>query len=340
MKSIWITSHGGPDVLEVREERDPEPEPGEVRVRVKAAGLNFAEVMAREGLYPDAPSPPCVVGYEAAGVVDAHGEGVSEPPEGTRVLFMTRFGAHADTVCLPAEQAVEMPEDMSFEHGAALPVNYLTAYHMLFRIADLRPGQRVLIHMAAGGVGTAVLQLCRTVDDVTTFGTSSPGKHDYVREQGCTHPIDYRSLDYAEEVRRLTDDEGVDLVLDPLGGGDWRKGYDLLRSMGHLIAFGFANAAKGEKRSLLRVAWQYLQIPRFNPMHLMDDNRTVSGVNMGHLWHRQEVLLEELHDLLDLYEGGRIAPHVDRTFSFAEAADAHRRIHDPKNVGKIVLTPE
>src|SRR4029079_10902429 len=153
MRAIWITKAGGPEVLEVREGSDPEPKKGEVRVRVKASGLNFAEIMARQGLYPDAPPLPCVVGYEASGVVDALGEGVDAPAIGTRVMALSRFGAHADTLCVPASQTVEMPDAMSFEEGAALPVVYVTAYHMLFRVAHLRPGMKVLIHMAAGGVG-------------------------------------------------------------------------------------------------------------------------------------------------------------------------------------------
>src|SRR5262245_5689968 len=144
MRAIWIKKYGGPNVLEVREQADPTPKPGEIRVRVRACGLNFAELMARQGIYPDAPKPPCVVGWEAAGVVDALGEGVTGPAVGTRVMALSRFGAHADTLCVPARQALSIPDAMSFEEAAAIPVNYLTAYHMLFRIAGLRPGESVL----------------------------------------------------------------------------------------------------------------------------------------------------------------------------------------------------
>jgi len=173
MQAIWITKHGGANVLEVREGPDPEPAAGEVRIKVRASGLNFAEVMARQGLYPDAPKTPCVVGYEVAGEVDAIGAGVTDVKVGDRVAAMTRFGGHASVVTAPEAQVFPMPESMSFEEGAALPVNYLTAYHMLFEIKRVRPGENVLVHMAAGGVGTAALQLCRTVEDVTTYGTCS-----------------------------------------------------------------------------------------------------------------------------------------------------------------------
>jgi NADPH:quinone reductase-like Zn-dependent oxidoreductase len=326
-------------VLEVRESADPPLDAGSVRIRVKACGLNFAEVMARKGLYPDAPKPPCVVGYEAAGVVEELGEGVDSPAVGTRVMTLTRFGAHADQVVVPALQAVPIPDAMSFEQAAALPVVYVTAYHMLFRVAPLRPGDRVLVHMAAGGVGVAVIQLCRTVEDVEIFGTASPSKHEFLRELGCQHPIDYRSKDYAEEVRRLTDGRGVDMVLDPLGGKDWKKGYRLLRPAGRLVAYGFANMASGSRRNVLHVVRQAVGIPLFTPLQLMNDNRSIAGVNLGHLWSEVAMLRDEMDALIELFEAGKIAPHIDSTFPFEQAAEAHQRIEGRSNVGKVILVP-
>lgn len=339
MRAVWIRKHGGPEVLEVRETPDPEPAAGEVRIRVKACGLNFAEVTARQGLYPDAPKPPCVVGYEGAGVVDALGEGVTEPAIGTRVTFMKRFGAHADCVCVPAIQAVPMPASMSFEEGAAIPVVYLTAYHMLFRIARVRSGDRVLIHMAAGGVGTAALQLCRSVGGIETFGTCSASKHDYARGQGCDHPIDYRTKDYVEEVRRLTEGRGVDYVFDALGGPDWKKSYSLLRESGMLVCFGMANVQIPGKRRLLHALSQVLQIPKFDPMKMMGDNKGVAGLNVGHLWHRLDMLRPEIDDIVRLYEAGKIVPHIDSVHSFEKAADAYARLEHGKNVGKVLMVP-
>jgi NADPH:quinone reductase-like Zn-dependent oxidoreductase len=339
MRAVWITRAGGPEVLEVRESPDPEPAAGEVRVRVGAAGLNFAEVMARQGLYPDAPKPPCVVGYEVAGYIDAVGPEVTGLNVGERVFGLVRFGGHADCVCLPQGQVVVMPDDMSFEEGAAIPVNYLTAYHMLFRVANLRPGQRVLVHMAAGGVGLAVLQLCRTVADVVTFGTASAAKHPVLRDMGCTHAIDYRTADYVAEVRRLTGGERLDLVLDPLGGRDWKRALSLLRPAGQLIAYGFANIATGERRQFLQVARQALSMPLLTPLGLMNRNQTVSGVNLGHLWGEMAMLRDELDSLLDLWRNGAIRPRIDAVVPFAEAARAHRRITERRNVGKVVLVP-
>jgi NADPH:quinone reductase-like Zn-dependent oxidoreductase len=339
MRAVTIPRYGPPSVLEVREMPDPEPREGEVRIRVEAAGLNFAEVTARQGLYPDAPKAPCVVGYEGAGVVDALGPGVTAPAVGTRVLFMKRFGAHASLVCTPAWLAFPIPDEMSFEHAAAIPVVYLTAYHMLFRVARIRSGDHVLVHMAAGGVGTAALQLCRTVPDVTTYGTASASKHDYVRSHGCDHPIDYRTKDYAEEVRSLTDGRGVDVILDALGGPDWRKGYDLLAKAGILVAFGMANAISGHKRSWIHVINQVIRIPRFNPMKMMGDNKAVAGVNLGHLWEEKAMLLDEMNAIVRLYEAGKIEPHVHAAVPFDRAAEAHAMLEDGKNLGKVLLVP-
>jgi len=339
MRAVWITKAGGPEVLAVRESPAPQPARGEVRIAVRAAGLNFAEVMARQGLYPDAPKPPCVVGYEVAGVVDALGPEATGLEVGQRVLALVRFGGHAEAACAPVERVLPMPDGLSFTDAAALPVNYLTAYHMLFRVASLRPGARVLVHMAAGGVGLAVLQLCRTVPGVVTFGTASAAKHAVLREEGCTHPIDYRTEDYSARVRELTGGEGVDLVLDALGGRDWKRGLRLLRPAGQLIAYGFANLSTGERRSLRRLAGQFSGVPVLTPFSLMNRNRTISGVNLGHLWDRADLLHEELTALLELWGTGAVRPRVDGVYPFAEAAAAHRRIGERRNIGKIVLVP-
>ncbi|MER7576508.1 zinc-binding dehydrogenase [Streptomyces sp. NPDC126514] len=189
---------------------------------------------------------------------------------------------------------------MSFETAAALPVNYLTAHHMLFRVGSLRPRGRVLVHMAAVGVGLAVLQLCRTLDDVTVFGTASTAKHDVLLEAGCTHPIDYRTESYVHESREVTAGAGVDIVLDPLGGADWKANYRLLRPAGRLVAYGFST---GPRRNYIQLARQLLASPLYSPLTLMNDNRIIAGVNIGHLWHQPEIISEQLLRLIDLYQG-------------------------------------
>jgi NADPH:quinone reductase-like Zn-dependent oxidoreductase len=338
MRAVWITKAGGPEVLEVRETPDPLPRAGEVRIRVGACGMNFAELMARQGLYPDAPPTPCIVGYEAAGTVDTAGDGADRGLIGKRVVALSRFGAHAEMVCVAQANAFPIPDEMSFEEAAAIPVNYLTAYQMLFRVAAIKPGESVLIHMAAGGVGLAVLQLCRTVENAVTFGTASASKHQVIRDHGCTHPIDYHTTDYFAEVMGLTGGKGVDIVLDPLGGNDWRKGYKLLRPGGRLVAFGFANMASGPRRNLLRMISQLVRVPIFTPMGLMDKNRSVAGVNLGHLWD-DPFLPTAMNRLLIMYREGQIKPHIDSSFAFAQAAQAHLRLQEGKNIGKVVMVP-
>ncbi|MBX3263187.1 MAG: zinc-binding dehydrogenase [Labilithrix sp.] len=338
MRQIWITKAGPPEVLSVREAPDPSPGPKEVRIRVRAAGINFADLMARVGLYPDAPKIPCVVGYEVSGVVDAVGAGVTRVREGERVFGMPRFGGYTDTLVVDERQAFPMPDAMSFEEGAALPVVYLTAHHMMLYTGNLRPRSRVLVHSAAGGVGLAAIQLAKT-RDCEIFGIASRSKHAFLKEQGCQHPI-ANDADYVAEVRAATDGRGVDLVLDPVGGRSWSEGYDLLAPAGRLVAFGLSSAAAGKTRSLLHAVGQLLRIRSYNPRTLMDDNKTVSGCNMGHLFGEVSMLSEQFEALVRMYEAGQIAPHVDRTFPFSEAAAAHHYLHDRKAKGKVLLVPD
>ena len=340
MQAITISRHGPRSVLQLIESPDPEPGPGEVRIAVAAAGLNFAEIAARQGLYPDAPKPPCVVGYEVAGRVDAIGAGVDDLPVGTRVLAMTRFGGHATAVVVPRAYAFPIPDSMSDAHAAAIPVNYLTAHHMLFYLGNLKPRETLLLHMAAGGVGSAVLQLVKTVEDVTVIGSASAPKHDYLRSLGCQHPIDYRTQDYAAEVRRITGGRGVDMVLDALGGADWKRGWNLLGPGGRLMAFGFANMISGDSRNLFRVVRGLLSVPKVSPLAAMDDNRGMFGVNMAHLWDEIALLRPQVERIVALYEEGIVQPHVHAEVPFSQAARAHELIETRQNRGKVVLVPD
>lgn len=338
MRQVWITKRGGPEVLAVREAPDPEPEAGEVRVRVAAAGVNFADVLARMGLYPDAPPLPAVVGYEVAGTVDRVGPGVEGFREGDRVGALTRFGGYADTVCVPAAQAIRLPEALSFEKAAAVPVNYLTAWIMLVHLGNVREGDVVLVHAAAGGVGQAALQICRW-KGAGVLGTASASKHARLLEMGATHCIDYRARDFEAEVRRFTGGRGVDLALDAVGGESFRKSFRSLAPLGRLYLFGASSMATGRTRSLLSAARGLLGMPRFHPIPLMNTNRGVQGVNLGHLWDQAALLRRILAEVFALVEQGVFAPVVDRVFPFAQAGEAHTYLQDRKNFGKVLLAP-
>jgi NADPH:quinone reductase-like Zn-dependent oxidoreductase len=337
MRQVWITKAGAPKVLQVREAADPEALWGQVRIRVRACGINFADLMARVGLYPDAPKLPCVVGYEVSGVIDQIGEGVAGFELGERVMALCHFGGYSDVVALPSAQVMKMPTRMSFESAAAFPVVYLTAYDMMLFNGHLRPKSSVLILSAAGGVGLAAIQIAKT-RQCEIFGSASPSKHELLKEQGCAHVLDSQR-DFAEQARAIVGERGIDLILDPVGGASWSRAYDLLAPCGRLVAFGLSAVAGGNTRSWLRAVRQLLAIRRFSPAKLMGDNKTISGTNMGHLVSRPDLISPQLASLLEMYEQGLLEPRVDRLFSFAEAGAAHQYIHDRKACGKVLLVP-
>ncbi len=338
MKQVWIPKIGEPEVLELREAPDPEPRAGEVRVRVEASGINFADILARMGLYPDSPRLPAVVGYEVAGVVDIRGEGVEGCHEGDRVVCMTRFGGYSDVVCVPQAAVRAIPADLGFEDAASIPVNYLTAWLMLVRLGNVRAGERVLVHACAGGVGLAAVQICRHFG-ADVIGTASGPKHERLREMGVSACIDYRTQDFEEEVGILTDGRGVDIVLDAVGGASFAKSYRSLASLGRLFVFGASSLAPGTKRSIPAALAGFLRMPSFKPLNLMSQNRGVFGVNVGHLWDRGEEMTAMLGEIVDLFAAGVFKPVVDQTFNFADAAAGHRYIQERRNFGKVILIP-
>ena len=337
MRQVVITRHGSPDVLQLREAPAPVPAQGEVRIAVSAAGVNFSDILARVGLYPDAPKPPCVVGYEVAGYIDAVGPGVSNRRVGDRVLALTHFGGYADAVVVPALHCYLVPSRLSDAEAAAVPVTYLTAIVALYRLAALEPGETVLIHGAAGGVGTAAIQLAR-LRGAVIIGTASPAKHDAVRGFGADHVIDYRHTDVVAEVRRLTNNRGVDVALAPFGGRCVRQSYRLLATLGRMVVFGVSQALPGERRSLWHAALMLLQMPLFLPITLMNHNRGVFGLNLGRLWGESARLDVLMQVLLPELESGGLQPIVSREFPLERAADAHRFLHERRNIGKVVLT--
>jgi len=326
MKALVITEHGPPDVMQVHERPDPEPGPGEVRIRVRAAGVNFADLLARVGLYPEAPKPPCVIGFEVAGDVDALGDGVEGFELGQRVMAACRFGSYAQLA------------DWSYSEGAATPVTYATAYAGLIRFGALRAGERILIQAAAGGVGIAATQVAKLVG-AEVYGTASPAKHDAIRGFGVDHPVDYRTHDVVDEVRRIAGEEHpIDLAFDGIGGRSFRQSFALLRAGGRLVCFGASEVQAGERRSPLRALRVVAQMPRFNPLKLMRESKSVIGLNMLRLWDERESLEELIEPLRAWVDEGRLRPVVAQEFRLDDGAAAHRYIHERNNVGKVVLT--
>jgi NADPH:quinone reductase-like Zn-dependent oxidoreductase len=302
---------------------------------VHAAGINFSDLLARQGLYLDAPRPPVVMGYEVAGVVDAVGDGVDTPRLGDRVMALARFGGQAEQVVVSARTALPLPSDWTLEQGAAFPVVYLTAHHMLVYVGAARPGETVLVHAAAGGVGLAVAELGKILG-LRIIGLASPGKHDVLRTYGV-EPIDGRAANWAEAARAHAP-HGFDIVLNGVGGASWRAGYRMLAPAGRLICYGASEISVGLRRNPLAVIWKAIRWPRFGVLHLMNSNRAVAGVNLGHLWSLERILMPQLEALLRYTALGQIRPRVDRSFPLDEAAAAHRYIHERRNIGKVVLT--
>ena len=338
MRQIVTTATGGIEVLKVQEKPDPEPRDGQVVIRVRAAGLNFADILSRQGLYPDSPPKPCVMGYEVSGVVEAAGNDVNSSFIGKSVVAMTRFGGQSELVAVKATNMFEKPGQLTFEQAAAIPVNYLTAYALLVVMGSLHAGESVLIHNAGGGVGLAALDIAKKIG-VETYGTASPGKHKFLAERGLDHAIDYRKQDWLPVLQQLTNGRGVDLVIDPIGGAHWKKSYAALRHTGRLGMFGISTVSANGLAGKLNMLKAAIQTPRFHPFRLINKNRGVFGLNLGHMWHEPEKVAVWMRDILRGVEEGWINPHVDQAFSFEEAGKAHRYLEERKNIGKVVLVP-
>jgi NADPH:quinone reductase-like Zn-dependent oxidoreductase len=344
MKAVVLTGHGGPEVLQVQERPDPPVGPGEVRISVRAAGINFADTMARVGLYPEAPKPPCVLGYEVAGEVESVGEGVESVKAGDRVMAGTRFGGQASVVTVPEGQVIPLDDAFSFEQGAAFPVNYSTAYVALVVMGGLRKGERVLIHAAAGGVGISAIQIARS-RGAEIFGTASGSKHDAIRAQGVAHAIDYRTQDFEQEIRRITGGEGVDVIMDATGPSNFRKDYRLLRQGGRLIMYGLSEASAGTGRDMRKLIGSlarmpFATVPWWKSLQLMSENKGIFGLNML-AWQDREGLDRVIEPLIGEIEAGtlEVDPVVAESFPFERAGDAHRFIAERRNLGQVVLVP-
>jgi len=337
MRQIVITGHGDPNRLKVRDAPDPQPGNQALRIRVRASGINFADILARQGLYPDAPKPPCVVGYEVSGHVDAVGAGVQQDWIGKEVFALTRFRGYAEMVVVPESQVFEKPVALSHEQCAAIPVNYLTAWQLLLVMGALRVGETVLIHNAGGGVGLAAIDIARHVG-ATIYGTASPGKHAFLKARGLHAAIDYVNQDWTQELARLTSGRGVELILDPLGGSHWKQSFKALRHTGRLGMFGVSTATRSRLPGRLRLIPLGLGMPLFHPLSLMNQNRSVFGVNLGHLWHEVDKIRRWMQALLQGVAEGWVRPHVDKTFPLAQASEAHAYIEGRRNIGKVVLT--
>jgi NADPH:quinone reductase-like Zn-dependent oxidoreductase len=342
MRAVILKATGPPENLVVEERPDPDVGSGQIRIAVKAAGINFAELLARTGVYPDAPKPPSILGYEVAGEVETVGDGVEGFEVGDPVFAPTLFGGQAELVTVPAGDVYRKPERLTFEQTAALPVNYCTALAAMVEMGGLHEGQRVLIHAAAGGVGTAAIQVATGIG-AEIFGTASPGKHEAIRAMGVDHAIDYRSRDFAEAVLDITSGEGVDLIIDATGPTSFRKDYRILRPGGKVVMYGLSEVqgAKGflDRRALSALVRMPLATsPWWKSLAVMNENKGIFGLNLLDWWKKEG--LGRLGSMLQVrLDAGQFEPVIARTFGFEDAPAAHRYIESRQNIGKVLLIP-
>jgi NADPH2:quinone reductase len=336
-----VTHYGGSDALQVLEEECPEPKPGEVRVRVLAAGVSLPDIMAREGVHPETPTVPYTPGWDLVGEVDRLGNGVSGIEPGQIVAAMPIHGAYAEFVCLPQRELVPVPPGLDTAEAVSLILNYITAYQMLHRSAKVKPGHRVLFHGAAGGVGTALLQLGRLAQ-LEMYGTCSSRGAQAVSELGGV-PIDYRNQNYVKEIHRLTSD-GVDAVFDPIGGAHLWQSRAALRPGGKVVGYGNTTSLRGEGLGSDRTG-------RRNRLHgipsymlyiaggwLLPGRKRVVPYSIQTLKRLKPALFrQDLIALLDLLQQKRIKPLIAQRFPLAEARQAQELLGKGGVIGKIVL---
>lgn len=338
MKAYYLVKNGPSDkAFELRETETPKPAAGEVLVQSEAFGLNFADVMARLGLYQDCPPLPTVIGYENVGRVVEVGAGVTNVQPGQRVVAFTRFGGYADHVISDSRAVAVIPEEMDAGVGNALATQYVTAYYAAMHSMNLLPGDHVLIHAAAGGVGTALIQMAKNRGCVI-FGTAgSAEKLDYLKQQGVTYPINYRQTDFAEEIKRLGFDKKIDVVFDPIGGSSFKKGVGLLNSGGRMCCYGASSMtdAQGNPFKTLGVAAGF---GVWSPIILMMRSISFIGVNMLRIADNKPELLEHcMKEVVKMTAEGILEPTVGGEFAHDKLADAHDFLASRKSIGKVVV---
>lgn len=341
MRAIVIPNHGPPDVFEEREIAEARLNPKDVRIRVEAAGVNFADLMGRIGLYPDAPKMPYAPGYEVAGTVEEAGAKVPEHLKpGTRVLAVTRFWGYAAQVRTPFWACAPLPDGASAAVGAAVPVNYLTAHLALVHCGAAKPSERVLVHGGAGGVGLAALDLARALPGVELYATAGgPAKCARLEQLGFLKAFDHTAGDVEQQAKAHLRGRGFHLILDPLGPESFERSLRMLEPLGRVMCYGFSALVSGPKRRLWHTVTSLLKVSKVNPITLMNQNKGVFGLNLAHLFEEKELQRSALAELAARLGDGRIRPTVDATFPLtaAGAAQAHTHLHERRNFGKVVL---
>jgi len=337
MKAAVATRYGGPEVLTIRDVPVPVPQPNQILVRVRAIGLNFADIFGRSGLYPGTPKPPFIPGLEFSGDLVEVGAGAKKAKIGQRVMGYSRWGSHAEYVAVDEDNVVPMPRAMSYEEGAAFIVTSMTAYHGIVRLANLRKGERLLVHAAAGGVGLASIQLGHHLGAEIFATAGSDKKVALARAHGADHGINYTTGDFAEEIRRLTAGKGVDVVMDSVGGSVYRKSWKLLAPMGRYVLLGVAAVTGRGGLNPLKAAKVLASMMPIFPSGLIAKNKAIMGFNLGTLKGKESYLREASHEIRRLHREGVFKPLIGKVFPFELIVEAHRYLQTRQSVGKVVV---
>ena len=339
MKAFYLTKNGDSEhAFELKDHQISKPGNDEVTIKVECFGLNFADVLARRGLYQDCPPKPCVLGYDVAGTVSETGKNVSEFAIGDRVVALTRFGGYAEYANTMKEGVAKIPDDLSFSRATVLAIQACTAYYCAYECCQLHKGDKVLVQAAAGGVGTILVQMAKAKGCIV-YGTASSNKQDYLKELGVDYPIDYTQIDFASYIKNHEGiGDGLHVVFDSLGGKPFKKAFNLLAPGGKIVFIGSASSLKNGKGGLLSTLRMAAGFGLFSPVQLIMNSRNMCGVNMLRIAdHRKNIFKHCIDEVVKLYEEGVIKPIIGKEFSSNQLSDAHEYLEQRKSVGKVVV---
>jgi NADPH:quinone reductase-like Zn-dependent oxidoreductase len=337
MRAAFVSKYGGPEVLKIQETPVPVPKPEQVLIRVRCIGLNFADIFGRFGVYPGTPKPPFIPGLELSGEVTETGSAVTRFAPGDRVMGYSRLGSHAEFVAVHQHYVSRMPASMTFDQGASFLVTMLSAFHGLVRLANLHSDEKLLVHAAAGGVGLAAIQIGKHLGAEVFATSGTTAKVTLARSFGADHSINYSTADFDEEIRALTGNYGVDVVMDSVGGEVYKKSWNLLAPMGRYVLFGVSAVTGKGALSRLKAANIFASMRPIFPPNLMSANKGIFGFNLGLIHGREKYFEEAVATLLSWYEQGKLRILVGKVFPFEQIVDAHEFLQMRHSVGKVVV---
>lgn len=340
MKAIHLIKYGNSDrAFEIKDIDIPTPGPNEIVIKTHATGLNFADVVARRGLYPDAPKNPAVLGYDVSGTIHAIGQDVKGFEMGQKVVALTRFGGYAEYAVAMSEGVAVLPDSYDYHMATALATQACTAYFCAEECTSLHPGDKVLVQAAAGGVGSLLVQLAKHRGCIV-YGTASSAKQSTLKDLGVDYPIDYTTSDFKSIIKK-SEPNGIDVVFDSIGGKSFSKGMKILGPGGRMISYGAASQINGKKTNKLIAAGVVFGFGLFTPIALLMESKSIITVNMLRIAdHRPQVFKHVLNEVVKLAQQDIIKPTVSKTFAADDIAAAHDYLESRQSIGKVTISWE